>query len=63
MPSSDVFPTLHYCTKLPRSKWANASGGADMSRLYDVKFYPYPTVDNDQIFAVAGKEDVRRLIH
>ena len=26
--------------------------------LYDVKFYPYPTADDDQIFAVVGVKDV-----
>lgn len=28
------------------------------SQLFDVKFYPYPTPDGDQIFAVAGGKDV-----
>lgn len=26
--------------------------------LFDAKFYPYPTVDDDQIFAAAGERDI-----
>ncbi|KAK5111510.1 hypothetical protein LTR85_011858 [Meristemomyces frigidus] len=28
------------------------------TNLFDVKFYPFPTVDDDQIFAVAGEHDI-----
>ncbi|KAK5138212.1 hypothetical protein LTR08_004908 [Meristemomyces frigidus] len=42
-----VFPSLHCCTKL-----------ADGQSLYDIKFYPYPTIDDDQLFAVAGERDI-----
>ncbi|KAK3074237.1 hypothetical protein LTR53_003460 [Teratosphaeriaceae sp. CCFEE 6253] len=46
LPPSSPFPTLQTSTKV-----------GDGS-LYDVKFYPYPTVDGDQIFAVAGAGDI-----
>ena len=31
---------------------------ASEETLYDVKFFPYPAVDDDQVFAVAGERDV-----
>ncbi|KAK0354382.1 hypothetical protein LTR91_015565 [Friedmanniomyces endolithicus] len=40
---SGHFPTLCSCTKL-----------VDGQALYDVKFYPYPTTDDEPIFAVTG---------
>lgn len=51
MPTDDVFPALVCCTNLQGMKDAEQS-------LFDVQFYPYSTVDGDQIFAVAGERDV-----
>ncbi|GAB7362958.1 hypothetical protein MBLNU230_g3254t1 [Neophaeotheca triangularis] len=48
---SDVFPTLRTCLRL------QVSGKDDVSNqsLYDVKFYPWPTADDDAIFVVTGE--------
>ncbi|KAK5699652.1 hypothetical protein LTR97_005781 [Elasticomyces elasticus] len=43
----DHFPSLVSCTKV-----------TDEKDLYDVKFYPYATGDDDSIFAVAGANDL-----
>lgn len=51
MPTDDVFPALVCCTNLQGMKDSEQT-------LFDVQFYPYPTVDGDQIFAVAGERDV-----
>ncbi|EMC93292.1 hypothetical protein BAUCODRAFT_568121 [Baudoinia panamericana UAMH 10762] len=47
VPFGDIFPTLLCCTKL-----------VDNARLYDVKFYPYATTDDEQVFAVTGSSHV-----
>ncbi|KAI6831824.1 WD40 repeat-like protein [Hortaea werneckii] len=47
-PSPDtVFPSLFLCTKV-----------ADSQPLFDVKFYPWPTEQDEQVFAVCGEKDV-----
>ncbi|EME44080.1 hypothetical protein DOTSEDRAFT_53288 [Dothistroma septosporum NZE10] len=55
MPVDDVFPTLLSSTRLtavPTNKLLRNS------TIYDVKFYPYNTVDDDQVFALCAKECV-----
>ncbi|RMZ09545.1 hypothetical protein D0864_01498 [Hortaea werneckii] len=42
-----VFPSLFLCTKV-----------ADSQPLFDVKFYPWPTEQDEQVFAVCGERDV-----
>ncbi|KAI6906021.1 hypothetical protein KC318_g7210 [Hortaea werneckii] len=47
-PSPDtVFPSLFLCTKV-----------ADSQPLFDVKFYPRPTEQDEQVFAVCGEKDI-----
>lgn len=59
---TDVFPTLHCCTQLNTGQSVCSDSLPLLNnlaaRLYDVKFYPFPTADNEQIFAVAGSKDV-----
>jgi hypothetical protein len=70
MPSTDVFPMLQSCTKLATSKWTVAISPLLMrsrqaltilpdSTIYDAKFYPFGTIDDDQIFAAVAERDVR----
>lgn len=70
MPGDDGFPALVCCVNLHAMKdskstvhrlkgplrWAN--GPKADGALFDVKFYPYPTVDGDQIFAAAGEREI-----
>ncbi|KAI7303871.1 hypothetical protein KC315_g15429, partial [Hortaea werneckii] len=42
-----VFPSLFLCTKV-----------ADSQPLFDVKFYPWPTEQDEQVFAVCGEKDI-----
>ena len=68
MPTTDVFPTLFCCSQFSKGGWSSrvtliqskkvTDVRATTDTLYDVKFYPYATADNDQIFAVTGERDV-----
>ncbi|KAF2718602.1 WD40 repeat-like protein [Polychaeton citri CBS 116435] len=51
MPTSELFPALKWCSRVMDS-------AASDERLFDVKWYPYATTDNDQIFAVCGLQNV-----
>ena len=61
----DHFPTLHACFKLGDGKYVSTcfSSLALLTRrsgqsLFDVKFWPYPTEDDDPVFVVCGTYDV-----
>ncbi|KAK5167071.1 uncharacterized protein LTR77_007801 [Saxophila tyrrhenica] len=48
MPTEDVFPTLTDCARLFQGD----------QTLFDVKFFPYATEGDENIFAVTGEKDV-----
>nr|POE82418.1 polycomb protein esc [Quercus suber] len=57
---SHVFPVLTCCTNVKQSRLkpsvlnSNQTDRCEDDRLYDVKFYPFPTGDDEQIFAAVG---------
>lgn len=74
MPGNEVFPILQPCTRLPFDEgeispkhYSRVSlliqypDGADPT-VFDVKFYPYATDNNDQLFAIVAANVVRKIV-
>ncbi|KAK4628967.1 Polycomb protein esc [Fulvia fulva] len=55
MPIDDVFPALLTSSRLTA---VSTDKGPQIRTIYDVKFYPYNTIDDDQVFALVAEECV-----